>query len=85
MFFREMILAGDLNRAVEVRTFGDISKENLQTYLEPFTRKAAFKEQVRRIGIIRDAENLPATAAQGATPTGEVALSIRVAVPENGA
>ena len=63
MFFREMVLACGLADAVEVRTFGDISKDNLQTYLELLTQKAAFKEQVKRVGIIRDAEDSTADAA----------------------
>lgn len=63
MFFREMISAYGFANAIEVRTFGDISANNLQTYLELFTQKAAFKERVRRIGIIRDAEAAVANAA----------------------
>src|SRR6266705_3470678 len=63
MFFREMISACGMADAVEVRTFGDVSKENLQTYLELLTQKAAFKERVKRIGIVRDAEDATATAA----------------------
>ncbi|MBI5387079.1 MAG: hypothetical protein HZA90_20605 [Verrucomicrobia bacterium] len=63
MFFREMIAACGLATGVEARTFGDIDKNNLQTYLELFTQKATFKEQVRRIGIIRDAEGSTALEA----------------------
>jgi hypothetical protein len=63
MFFREMVSAFELANLVEVRTFGDIGKENLQTYLELFTQKAQFKEQVSRLGIIRDAERAPASSA----------------------
>ncbi len=63
MFFREMISSYGLANAVEVRTFGDIGKENLQTYLELFTQKAAFKERVKRVGIIRDAEGSTAIGA----------------------
>lgn len=63
MFFREMVKAQGLEDAIEVRTFGDISKAGLQTWLEIFTQKAAFKERVRRLGIIRDAESLDAGAA----------------------
>jgi len=63
MFFREMIAAFGLTTAVEARTFGDIGKENLQTYLELFTQKAVFKERVKRIGIIRDAEGSTASGA----------------------
>jgi hypothetical protein len=63
MFFREMVAACGLASAVEVRTFGDISKDNLQTYLEVLTQKAAFKERVMRLGIVRDAEGQPAVSA----------------------
>jgi len=63
MFFREMIAAYGLANAVEARTFGDISKGNLQTYLELLTQKAVFKERAKRIGIIRDAEGSTAIAA----------------------
>ncbi len=63
MFFREMIIACDLQASVEVRTFGDVNKENLQTYLEIFTQKAAFKERVKSLGIIRDAESSDANGA----------------------
>src|SRR5438477_6085463 len=63
MFFREMIAAWGFESSIEVRTFGDISKDNLQTYLEVFTQKAAFKEQVRRLGVVRDAESSSASSA----------------------
>lgn len=63
MFFRELITACGLANAVEARTFGDIGKKNLQTYLELFTQKAAFKERVKRVGIIRDAEGSTAIGA----------------------
>ena len=63
MFFREMIAACNLAEAVEARTFGDISKDNLQTYLEIFTQKATFKERIKRLGVIRDAESQPASSA----------------------
>ncbi len=63
IFFREMVNALGLADAIEVRTFGDISKGNLQTWLEMFTQKAAFKERVKRIGIVRDAEASDAGAA----------------------
>ena len=63
MFFREMIAALKLTDSVQVRTFGDISKDNLQTYLEIFTAKAAFKERVKYMGIIRDAEGNTAEPA----------------------
>jgi hypothetical protein len=63
MFFREMVAAWGLEHSIEVRTFGDISKDNLQTYLEVFTQKAAFKEQGKRLGIVRDAESSSAGSA----------------------
>ena len=63
MFFREMVEAWGISGAVEVRTFGDISKPNLQTYLELLVQKAVFKATVKRLGIIRDAERASAAAA----------------------
>jgi len=63
MFFREMIAACGCESLLEVRTFGDISKDNLQTRLELFAQKAAFKEQVKRLGVIRDAESSNANSA----------------------
>jgi hypothetical protein len=63
MFFREMVAACQLKDLIEVRTFGDIGKDNLQTYLEIFTQKPAFKQKVKRLGIVRDAENKPAASA----------------------
>src|SRR5437879_1188602 len=72
IFFREMIAAQSLGGALEVRTFGDISKDNLQIYLELLTQKPAFKERVRRLGIVRDAE---AAAASSALQSVQAALS----------
>ena len=63
MFFREMIVACGCESSLEVRTFGDISKDNLQTRLELFTQKAAFKERVKRLGVVRDAESSSANSA----------------------
>jgi hypothetical protein len=63
MFFRELVKVMDLESSIEVRTFGDINKDNLQTFLELFCTKAAFKENVRTFGIIRDAEDKSAEAA----------------------
>ena len=62
-FFREMIPACGCEGSVEVRTFGDIGKNNLQAYLELFTQKAAFKERVERLGVVRDAESSSANSA----------------------
>ena len=66
-----MVISYGLQGAVEVRTFGDISSDNLRTYLEIFTQKAAFKEKVQRLGIVRDAES---PAAQGAFQSVQTAL-----------
>jgi hypothetical protein len=63
MFFREMIDACNLSARLEARTFGDVGKKTLQTWLEMFTRKPAFEEKIKRLGIIRDAESSPAAAA----------------------
>jgi len=63
VFFREMVANCGFESSVEVRTFGDISKDNLQTYLEVFTQKAAFKERVKRLGVVRDAESSSASSA----------------------
>jgi len=63
MFYREMVAACALQNAIEVRTFGDVSKDNLQARLEIFTQKATFKERVKRLGIIRDAEEGSAASA----------------------
>lgn len=63
MFFRELIVAVGLEGAIEARTFGEITKSNLQTCLEFFAAKAAFKENVTSLGIIRDAEDKEASAA----------------------
>lgn len=56
MFFRELVTISGLASSIDVRTFGDIAKDNLQTYLELFTQKPEFKERVHRLGIVRDAE-----------------------------
>ena len=71
MFFWEMVAACGLANALETRTFGDVSKDNLRTYLELFTQKPAFKEHVTRLGIVRDAE---AQAAIGAFQSVQAAL-----------
>jgi hypothetical protein len=63
MFFREMIIACGLESRIEARTFGDINKNNLETWLELFCQKATFKEKVKRLGIVRDAESSTADAA----------------------
>lgn len=58
-----MVAACNLENSIEVRTFGDVGKDNLQTYLEIFTQKPAFKQHVKRLGIIRDAEKKAAASA----------------------
>lgn len=61
IFFREFIDELQLRDRVDVRTFGSIS--DLQSYLGVFATKAAFKEKVIKLGIIRDAEEGSAKAA----------------------
>jgi len=56
MFFRELIAHERLADRIDVRSFGSIQKEHLQTYLEVFSQKPDFKNKVRSLGIVRDAE-----------------------------
>lgn len=58
MFLRELI-EKDLKLAdkVEARTFGEKEKSNLTLFLNVFATKSEFRQQVERLGIIRDAEN----------------------------
>lgn len=63
IFFQEFVKALRLEGQVDVRTFGDISRQRLKTWLELFSRKADFKEKVHRLAIIRDAEARPASEA----------------------
>ena len=63
MFFREFVTVTGLTAVIEVRTFGDIGKSGLQTYLELLTQKAPFKELVKRLGVVRDAEASNAVSA----------------------
>jgi len=63
IFFRELVEQLGLTARINVRTFGDVAKDTLQTYLEIFTQRAVFKEKVIKLGIVRDAE---ANAAVGA-------------------
>ena len=77
MVFREMV--SHLGIQLDVRTFGEANKRNLQAWLELFSQKAAFKEQVVRIGIVRDAE---ATNAVRAFQSVQSSLSAaKLAVP----
>ena len=63
IFFREFVKWLKLEGQVEVRTFGDISRKTLETYLKVFSDHVAFKNGVRRLAIIRDAEAGPASEA----------------------
>lgn len=63
IFFRELVEQIGLTTHVDVRTFGDVAKETLQTYLEIFTQRAVFKEKVTKLAIIRDAESNSAVGA----------------------
>lgn len=63
MFFREFVTDLGLTERLDVRTFGDINRGTLKHWLELFTRKPAFKQRVRRLGVVRDAEQSPADAA----------------------
>lgn len=63
MFFLKMVAAYGMTETVEVRTFGNVGKGTLQTYLGLFCQKAAFRERVKQVGIIRDAESKIATHA----------------------
>jgi hypothetical protein len=63
MFFREFVAWLKMDDRIQVRTFGGVSKATLKTYLEGFSAKAAFKQQVTRLAIIRDAEHRPASEA----------------------
>jgi hypothetical protein len=63
IFFQAFVKALRLEGQVDVRTFGDISRQRLKTWLELFSRKADFKEKVHRLAIIRDAEARPASEA----------------------
>lgn len=63
IFFLAMAKKHGWTDAINVRTFGSINKESLQTYLEIFTQKRAFKEKVQRVGIVRDAESSTADDA----------------------
>lgn len=58
MFFRELVKALQLEERIDVRTFGDISHKNLSTWMEIFVKKSEFKNKVRRLGIVRDAETV---------------------------
>jgi uncharacterized protein DUF3226 len=63
IFFRSMTEALGWGEHVDVRSFGSKEKDTLQLYLEVFTAKAAFKEKVRALGVVRDAEAQPAISA----------------------
>ena len=61
IFFREWVQALELDRKIDVRDFG--GKDKLTDFLKVFTGYKEFKESVELVGIIRDAEDKPATAA----------------------
>jgi hypothetical protein len=61
MFFREWVQALGLNGKIEVRDYRSISQ--LTDFLKVFTGRPEFKETVKSIGIIRDAEDKPAAFA----------------------
>ncbi len=62
IFFREMVEKHlNLKDKIQVRDFKNI--ENLTTFLRIFTRRPEFIEKVTSLGIIRDAEDKPATSA----------------------
>ena len=57
IFLRELIEKDlDLKDQVEARTFGDKEAANLRLFLNAFATKAEFRQRVRRLGIVRDAE-----------------------------
>ena len=57
MFLRELIEKDlRLKDQVEARTFGEKEAANLKLFLNAFATKAEFRQRVRRLGIIRDAE-----------------------------
>ncbi|MEK7833487.1 MAG: DUF3226 domain-containing protein, partial [Acidobacteriota bacterium] len=60
IFFREMVEYLGLADRIQVRDFGSIS--DLTDYLKDFTQKADFIETVTSLGIIRDAEDKPASS-----------------------
>ncbi len=61
IFFREWIEALGLKGIVEVRDYGSL--DELTDFLKVFTGRKEFRESVVSVGIIRDAEDKPASAA----------------------
>jgi hypothetical protein len=62
MFFRELIEKHlRLSSKIEAFTFGDKGSSNLRKFLNAFATKAEFRENVKRVGIVRDAEMEDAT------------------------
>jgi len=59
IFFREMVEYLGLKDQIQIRDFGSIS--DLTDYLKDFTQLADFLETVTSLGIIRDAEDKPAS------------------------
>lgn len=80
MLFRELVKHRGLSEQIEVRTSDDVSRQTLEAWLQLFTQKAVFKERVRRLGIVRDAER---SSAAGAFRSVQVALGkSQLPVPE---
>ena len=79
MFLRELI-EKDLKLAdkVEARTFGEKEKSNQTLFLNVFATKSEFRQQVERLGIIRDAET-----GVGAKAFAEVASAINAFNKQN--
>ncbi len=61
IFFREWVEALGLEGQVEVRDFGSLTV--LTDFLKVFTGYKEFRESVVSVGIIRDAEDMPAESA----------------------
>jgi hypothetical protein len=61
IFFRQWVEALGLKDKIEVRDYGSL--DQLTDFLKVFTGFKEFKETVNSIGIIRDAEDKPATSA----------------------
>ncbi len=61
IFFREWIEVSGLKGQMEVRDYGSI--QDLDSFLKLFTSLKAFREIVTSVGIVRDAESMPASSA----------------------
>ncbi len=74
IFFREMVESLGLKDQIQVRDFGSIN--DLTDYLKDFTQLADFLEKVTSLGIIRDAEDKPASSAFASVSTSLKAVGI---------